>query len=249
MQKKDIKKYCCFLVFIWVLFTFSIKINAQTPYNLLDNNHHSIYLQPCLSNLRHADGVEYLKSRYSLDLSIGYDKLYSIRGFSGVGVGASIGYINYKIEPENYSENLYSTSNRVIRLNFPIYINKYYPFNKRLSMYVKGGLNISTIFTSLVDFGSIKKNGDYIFRTSVEFKTFPQPGILFELGSTYSLKNNNFLSFGIVINKNFINVIHVNYEYYIDGIDEPFTGNFESAGSSFGFSLRYNFKTFLNEYY
>ena len=127
-------------------------------------------------------------------------------------------------------------------LNIPAFIQRYYPINNTFGFYAKVGTSVNVFWSSLANFNSMAINGKRLFDTSVNIKTFPQLGLNFGLGSTYMLKNSNFISFEVQINKNFFNVIDVDYYYYENTNNDPIRGKFKANGTNIQLALGYNFK-------
>lgn len=235
------------LVCIIALLLVTINIFGQSPNIIFNSNQSTLYLQPAFSNLKNNSNPKYLESIPSLDFGVGYNYIFALGNFYGIGVGTAIGYINYKIEPSAPSNKIYCTSSNILNIHVPVYFIRYYPFNNKIALCVKTGLNLSKLFSSLSNFGGVEIDGFRLYSTNAVIKPTPQIGILFELGGTYCFKNNNFISVGLVVNKNFINTVKVNYEYFENALDTPKVGSFESTASSIGLSIGYHFRFISNE--
>lgn len=238
------------LVIILIIFRFAIftvNIKGQTAFKIFNSDHNTVRLNTTFSQLKNTSNIFSLYSPKTIGMSLAYHYIFSLKNFYGIGIGSELGYINYRIQPSDISLSLYSVDNKLISIRIPFFINKYYPFNNKFAINVKVGGTINTLISSLSNFGNLTINNNTLFETFAKVNASPEIGGLFEIGGSYSFKNQNFLTFCLIINNVFFHNVEVNYEYYPLDNPEIQPGEFEASGSFIGISLSYNFKRLKND--
>jgi len=229
------------------LVLYPINLLGQSPNTAYNHNQYSLGSEIFVSKLIADSEKKLLKSPPTLNFNCMLEYQLAIKNFFSIGSGIAIDYRRYKVVPTNKEYALDYSTSRTYSLSIPVYVYKVYPFNSKTGLYVKTGFSISKTFSSLAGFGSYSINNMRLYDTYATFKKTPQIGILFELGETFVLKNNNYFTLGIVINQYFVNSIRVNYEYMPDNEDLFSSGSFNSNASTYGVSLKYHFKRFSND--
>jgi hypothetical protein len=226
----------CIIVLI-MLFAH-LNSNGQNPYKTFNRDHRIALLRASFMRLKSTSDIEYLEAAPTLGMRFGYNYVFSLGNFYGVGTGASIGYVKFAIRPTDPEKYMYELSNILLNINVPIYIRRHYPFNNRMGMEVKTGINTSNTFTSSA---KVIVEDVLLYDLDIEKKTAIQFGVFFELGITYCLKNSNFFLVSLAVNKILLNTINIGYEYYENNQSIPAKGNLEFT-SSIGISINYNFR-------
>lgn len=236
----------------WILFIFwAILANnsliGQVPAIAFNRDLHSVNISVPFSKLNNIEGNQ-LSSIFTHGLKAGYYYEICISRWYSISTGLSAGWQNYGIHPNDAEYEYYASKSRVTIIELPFSVKKYYPFNNKHGLYVKLGITLSKVISSLSNFGAVEIDGQSLYETKAEINSIPQLGILFGLGGTYTFKSNNFISYGVfVVNKCFSKSIHVNYSYYAQTSSEYENGKLETSELFVGLSLAYNFKKFINE--
>jgi len=223
-------------------------LKGQSVHKTFDTNHHSIKVNTIFSKLQVNSPATYLEFPASPGLNGGYHYIITLNNFYGIGLGAELGYLQYMIQPTNPNLDLYYSKTRLMNIRLPIYINRYYPFNKNIAMNIKTGLSVNAVISSLVtigSFGGIDRNR--LYDTYAQINSAPQTGLLFDLGVAYRIKHHNFISVNFIVNYNFQKKVKANYNYYPVDSEEVESGSLYTKSSFVGVSLSYNFKIFNNE--
>jgi len=232
--------------FVSLLLTVT-NLKGQSVHKTFNINHHSIKVNTVFSKLQVNSPETYLEFPPSLGLNGGYHYIIALKNFYGIGLGAELGYLQYMIQPTNPNLGLDYTKTRLTNVRLPIYINRYYPFNKKIAMNIKTGLSINAVISYSVTIGSYSIDKRRLYDTEAKINSAPQTGLLFDLGFAYQIKQHNFISVNFIINYNFHTKVKANYEYYPVDSEEIKTGSLYTKASFVGVSLSYNFKAFNNE--
>jgi len=227
------------IVFLFLIFIYEAGLYGQSAYQSFDRNHQSLSLHTTFSKLKNTKDQDYFVLPGSIGFSGGYHYLFSLKNFYGIGLGAEVGYLNYKIIPAGM--NLFNPSNRIMNIRIPVYINKFYPFNNKTALNVKSGICLSSLLSSLKNFNAMAINDKPLYETYANINGFPHFGFLFGLGGAFHIKEQNFITLNLQINHYFMKKIKINYEYYPIDSDNSIPGNLYATGSFISISLNYHF--------
>lgn len=214
---------------------------AQSPEKAFNSPLHAVGIRVGISDWSINGQSEYFAITTGTAVQLSYDRTKPLRKWYNWGIGVHFGGLYRNAETMDL-EKIYSVSFRNFTASVPVYVRRHFPINNKIGFSVKIGAETKAI----LNYRSTVSQGDKQSHLNVHYETnyVPQFDLLSGVGTSYTLKNNNFVLFELEWGCTLVNARKYKFEYINREVSDVWiTDTFKAKyAQSITFALKYNFK-------
>lgn len=226
---------------LFSLFFLQFGLFAQSPEKAFNSPLHAVGVRVGISDWSINGQSEHFAITTGTAVQLSYDRTKPLRKWYNLGIGVHFGGLYRNAETMDL-EKAYSVSFRNFTASVPVYVRRHFPINNIIGFSVKIGAETKAI----LNYRSTVSQGDKHSHLNVHYETnyVPQFDLLSGVGTSYTLKNNNFVLFELEWGCTLVNARKYKFEYINREVSDVWiTDTFKAKyAQSITFALKYNFK-------
>ena len=226
---------------LFFLLVFQFGLFAQSPEKAFNSPLHAVGVRVGISDWSINSQSEHFAITSGTAIQLSYDHTKPLRKWYNWGIGVHFGGLYRNAETVGL-EKEHSVSIRKFTANVPVYVRRHFPINNKIGMSVKIGAEAKAI----LNYNITASAGDKLSHLKVDYETnyVPQFDLLSGVGTSYTLKNNNFVLFELEWGCTLVNARKYKFEYINREVSDVWITDTVKAkyAQSITFAMKYNFK-------